>query len=71
MLLLLPAVFDWAENIFALTVVTNFGQELRTAAALMIYSKMGKLSLTMLAQVTAWGLLLAAGVKWIVAGLRR
>ncbi len=64
-LLLLPALFDWAENVFALTVITAYGQELRTAAAMMIYAKLGKLSLTAVSQLLAWGLLLLAAVKWV------
>ncbi len=63
-LLLLPAVFDWAENVFALTVITAYGQEMRGAAAMMIYAKLGKLSLVTVSQVLGWGLLLLAGLKW-------
>lgn len=70
-LLLLPALFDWAENVFALTVIMAYGQELRTAAALMIYSKVAKLSLMTVAQVLGWGLLLLAGLKWAVVRVRR
>ena len=70
-LLLVPAVFDWAENIFALTVITNYGQELRGAAAAMIVAKMGKLTLLTLSQVTGWSLLLLAGIKWGVLSIRR
>jgi len=64
-LMLLPALFDWAENVFALTVITNHGRELRTAAAMLVYAKLGKLSLAGLAQVLAWGLLLLAAIKWL------
>ncbi|MGI9330952.1 MAG: hypothetical protein ACR2QB_09590 [Gammaproteobacteria bacterium] len=70
-LLLIPAVFDWAENIFALTVIINHGQELRGAAAAMIYAKMGKLTLVTLSQILGWGLLLLATVKWIFITIRR
>lgn len=69
-LLLLPALFDWAENVFALTVITNSGQELRTVAALLIYAKLGKLSLVAVAQLLAWGLLLLAAIKWVWLRLR-
>ena len=64
-LMLLPALCDWTENVFALTVITADGQELRTAAAMMIYAKMAKLSLVTVAQVLSWGLALAAAVKWL------
>jgi hypothetical protein len=70
-LMLLPAMFDWLENVFALTVITAYGQELRVAAAMMIYAKMGKLSLTAVAQLLAWGLLFAAGIKWAATRLGR
>lgn len=70
-LLLLPAVFDWAENVFALTVITNYGQELRGAAAMLIYAKLGKLSLVTVSQLLAWGLLLLAAVKWVRVRLSR
>lgn len=69
-LLLLPALFDWLENVFALTLVTAPGHELRTAAALMIYAKLGKLSLTAVAQLLAWGLLVLAAIKWLVIRVR-
>ena len=64
-LLLLPAFFDWAENIFALTIISAHGHELRGAAMMMIYSKLGKLSLTLVAQVLAWSLLVLASGKWL------
>jgi len=70
-LLLLPAVFDWAENVFALTVITNYGQELRGAAAMLIYAKLGKLSLVTVSQLLAWGLLLLAAIKWVRVRLSR
>jgi hypothetical protein len=70
-LLLVPALFDWAENIFALTVITNYGQELRGAAAAMIYAKMGKLTLVTLSQLLGWSLLLLATLKWAFLTIRR
>lgn len=70
-LLLLPAVFDWAENVFALAVITAYGQELRSAATMMIYAKLGKLSLAAVTQLLAWGLLLLAAIKWVRVRLSR
>jgi len=64
-LLLLPALFDWTENVFALSVITAHGHELRSAAAMMIYAKLGKLSLTVLAQLLSFALLLLAAIKWL------
>lgn len=70
LLFLLPALFDWSENVWALTLVSNPDQQMATVASLMIYSKLAKLALVGLAQLLSWCLLALAALKWVVVTAR-
>lgn len=56
--------FDWAENIFALTVVTAYPEELTWAATLLVVAKKGKLASIMVMQSATWLLLAASALVW-------
>lgn len=64
-LFLLGAMFDWLENIFALTVVTTYPLTPPVVAFLLVLAKQGKLALVMSSQAVAWLLLLLAALKWV------
>lgn len=68
-LLLIPAAFDWLENIFALTVISSFPEQRETAASLMIVAKKAKLASIVLAQVLVLIALGASAVKWLTVKL--
>ena len=57
--------FDWLENVFALTVISAYPEEWRTAASLLVLAKKGKLASVMVMQIITWMLLLVAGLKWM------
>lgn len=56
-LLMIGTAFDWAENCFALTVISQYPQEAQTAAALLVLAKQGKLASILVAQFLGWSLL--------------
>ena len=64
-ILLLPTVFDWLENIFALTVINSYPTELTTAANLLVLAKSAKLASIFLMQGIVGLLLLGAALRWI------
>jgi len=64
-LFLIPTLFDWSENIFAIIVVDAYPDEVRWAATLLVLCKMGKLATVMLAQGIVLLSLVAAGLKWL------
>lgn len=61
---LVPTLFDWGENIFAITVVAAYPEELSWAAAMLVLCKKGKLATVMLFQGVVWLSLAAAVLKW-------
>jgi hypothetical protein len=64
-LLMIGTGFDWLENVFALTVISAYPEEMVTAASLMVLAKKGKLAFVVLSQAIGWGLLLLAALAWI------
>lgn len=63
-LLLIPAAFDWLENIFALTVIGSFPEQSETAASLMIMAKKAKLASIVLAQLLVLIALAGSAARW-------
>lgn len=64
-LFLIPTLFDWSENIFAIVVVSAYPEEIRWAATLLVLCKQGKLATVMLAQGIVSLSLIAASLKWL------
>jgi len=69
-LFLVPTMFDWSENIFAIIVVGAYPDELAWAANLLVLCKLGKLTTMMLLQGIVGLSLVAAAVKLVVAKVR-
>jgi flagellar biosynthesis protein FlhB len=68
-LFMLGAMFDWLENIFALTAVGTYPDTPVSVANLLVLAKQGKLALVMSGQAVAWLLLLLAALRWVAAKL--
>jgi len=64
-LFFIPTMFDWIENISALTVINAYPEELTTVAMILVIAKKGKLATVLTMQLVAWLLLAMAGLKWI------
>jgi len=64
-LFFIPTMFDWIENIAALTVITTYPEELTAVAMLLVIAKKGKLTTVVIMQLVAWLLLAVAALKWI------
>ncbi|MDP6435654.1 MAG: hypothetical protein QF790_03475 [Gammaproteobacteria bacterium] len=64
-LLMMPAVFDYLENINLLWVVNTWPQQVEIAANLAVASKIGKLTTMTLAFIVTALLLLGAAGTWI------
>ncbi|MDP6415238.1 MAG: hypothetical protein QGG54_09475, partial [Gammaproteobacteria bacterium] len=62
---LIPTLFDWGENIFALTVVNAWPNELGWAADGLILCKQGKLASIICFQAVVFLSLILALVKWL------
>ena len=69
-LFMLGAMFDWLENIFALTAVSTYPDTPAWVANLLVLAKRGKLALVMSGQAVAWLLLLLAALRWVGGRLR-
>lgn len=65
-ILLLPALFDYLENIFFLWTVNAWPNQVQIAADLAVASKMGKLTTMGMAFVIAILLLLGAAGAWVM-----
>jgi hypothetical protein len=61
----IPTLFDWGENIFAITVINGYPNELMAAATLLVLAKKGKLTSVMIMQLVVWSLLALALLKWM------
>lgn len=68
-LFMLGAMFDWLENVFALTAVGTYPDTPAWVANLLVLAKQGKLALVMSGQAVAWLLLLLAALRWVAAKL--
>jgi hypothetical protein len=66
-LFMLPAVFDWSENLNLLWVITAWPNQATTAASLAVASKMAKLSSMVLVFAVVGLLLLGAAIRRIAA----
>ena len=64
LLLLVPTLFDWLENISLLRVVTAWPEQAQLAANFAVWAKMGKLSTMSVAFAVTGALLLAAATSW-------
>jgi hypothetical protein len=64
-LFLIPTLFDWGENIFALIVVNTWPEELGWAAAGLVLCKQGKLAGIMFFQAIVFLSLVLVLVKWL------
>lgn len=64
-LFLIPTVFDWGENTFALALVNAYPTELQWAATGLVLFKKAKLAGIILFQGLVILLLLAAAFKWV------
>jgi hypothetical protein len=64
-LFLIPTLFDWSENVSAITVVSAYPDELTAAATALVFFKKGKLASIMVFQAITMLLLLAATLKWV------
>ena len=64
-LFLLPTLFDWGENISAITVVNAYPEELAWAATALVVFKKAKLAGVMTGQAITLVTLLAATAKWL------
>lgn len=64
---LIPAIFDWVENISAITVITTYPKELTAVAGLLVMAKKGKLSTLVAVQLISWTFLCLALLKWLGA----
>ena len=62
---LIPTVFDWGENVFALTVVGAWPEPLGWAATGLVWCKQGKLTTVMLFQGIVALLLVLTLLQWI------
>ncbi|MCH5375885.1 MAG: hypothetical protein JJ992_18095 [Planctomycetes bacterium] len=65
LLLLVPTLFDWLENISLLRVVTAWPEQAQVAANVAVWAKMGKLSTMSVAFAVTGALLLAAATIWV------
>ena len=63
----IPAMFDWVENLSAITVINAYPDELTAVAGLLVIAKKGKLTTLMAIQLISWTFLLIALLKWIGA----
>lgn len=61
----IPAMFDWIENISAITVINAYPTEITFVAGLLVIAKKGKLTTVMAMQLISWTILLVALLKWI------
>jgi hypothetical protein len=61
----IPAVFDWIENISAISVIGAYPTELTLAASVLVIAKKGKLAAVMTMQLISWFFLLLALLKWV------
>jgi hypothetical protein len=68
---LVPTLFDWGENLFAIAVVGAWPERLGWAATLLVLCKKGKLATVMAFQAVVLISLLAAAAKWSHACLNR
>ena len=64
-LLLIPTVFDWLENIFLLWAVSAWPNQATQAATLAVAAKMGKLGTMQIAFAVTGALLLWALIAWL------
>lgn len=64
LLLLVPTLFDWLENLSLLRVVTAWPEQAQVAANMAVWAKMGKLSTMSVAFAVTGVLLLAAATIW-------
>ena len=62
---LIPTLCDWGENIFALTVVNAWPDQLNWAAAALVLCKQGKLASMMFFNGLVGLLLVLATLKWL------
>lgn len=62
---LIPTLCDWGENIFALTVVNTWPDELDWAAAGLVLCKKGKLASMLLLQAVVFLSLALALLRWL------
>ena len=64
-LLMVPTLFDWLENILALTVISSFPEQRETAAQMMIFAKKAKLASIVIAQAIVVIALAGSAVRWV------
>jgi len=64
---MIPTLFDWGENLFALTVVNAWPDELGWAAAGLVLCKKGKLAGVLFFQAVVFLSLALALLKWLGA----
>ncbi len=64
-LLLIPTLFDWLENINLLWVVLAWPDQVSLAANMAVLAKMGKLSTMAVAFLLIFALLIAAAIQWL------
>ncbi len=64
-LFLIPTIFDWSENIFALTVVNAWPDELNWAATGLVLCKQGKLATMLFLLAAVFLSLILALLKWL------
>ena len=64
LLLLVPTLFDWLENLSLLRVVSAWPEQAQLAANMAVWAKMGKLSTMSVAFAVTGALLLAAATIW-------
>jgi hypothetical protein len=63
----IPTMFDWIENLSAITVINAYPNEWTAVAGLLVIAKKGKLATLMALQLISWTFLLVALLKWIGA----
>ena len=66
-LFLLPTLFDWGENLFAITVVGAYPDMLQWAASGLVLCKKAKLATVMLANLVTGLSLVLCALKWLGA----
>jgi hypothetical protein len=64
-LLLIPTLFDWLENINLLWAVLAWPEQINAAANLAVMAKLGKLSTMGVSFLLTGGLLITAAVMWL------
>ena len=67
LLLLIPAAFDWLENINLLWVISRWPEQSQTAAALAVIAKQGKLATLYIDWAASSLLLTWALVAWLIS----